>query len=130
MALEGMGKPLDALNAYQVAITADVGASEVITRKSAIRVMEIIKADPEVQHAITVWGTEDEKKNSKGYNLLREAGAMAVLFGMALGGGEPLPGSLKSLIQYAPEVLEVGAEQPEEEPDEKDGKEEEKKAEE
>ncbi len=127
MALEGMGKPLDALNGYQIAMTADAGASEVITRKSAIRVMEIIKADPEVQHAINVWGTEDEQKGSKGYALLQEAGAMTVLYDMALGGGEPLPSSLRDLAKYAPEVLSVGAEAPDEDADEK--KDEEKKEE-
>lgn len=120
LALEGLNKPMDALNAFQVAITADAGASEVITRKSAIRVMEILKADPEVQHAIKVWGTEDEKKASKGYALLQEAGAMAVLYEMAVGGGEPLPGSLKSLLTYAPEVLSVGAEAPDENADDKE----------
>ena len=120
LALEGLKKPMDALNAYQTAITADVGASEVLTRKSALRVMEILKADEEVQHAIKVWGTEDEKKGTRGYNLLREAGAMAVLYDMSLGGGEPLATSLKSLAQYAPEVLSVGAEAPDEDPDAKE----------
>lgn len=124
MALEGLNKPMDALNAFQIAITADAGASEVITRKSAIRVMEIIKADPEVQHAIKVWGTEDEKKTSRGYTMLHEAGAMAVLFEMALGGGEPLPGSLKTLVQYAPKVLDVGAEAPDEKGENEEKKEE------
>lgn len=126
MALEGMKKPLEALNAYQIAITADAGSSEVITRKSAIRVMEIIKEDPEVKHAISVWGTEDEKKASKGYSLLREAGAMAVLYEMALGGGEPLPTSLKTLVKYAPEVLEVGSEAPDEDAGEKEDEKKEK----
>jgi hypothetical protein len=128
MAFEGLNKPMEALNAYQIATTADAGASEVLARKSAIRIMEILKANPEVQHAIKVWGSQDEKKNSQGYSLLQEAGAVAVLYEMALGGGDPLPGSLKTLLQYAPKVLEIGADAPDDGEEEKESdKKEEKK---
>lgn len=100
LALEGLERPMDALFAFQTAMTADAGASEEIARLSALRVLSIFKADPEVQNAIKLWGTPDENKNSKGYSNLLEAAAVAGLFELSLGGGAPLPSEFKTLLQY------------------------------
>jgi tetratricopeptide (TPR) repeat protein len=104
MALEGLGKPKEALLPYHTAMTADAGASAMIARAAALRVMEIHKADPDVQQAIKVSGTPDEKKSGEGYFNLREAAAVASLYEIALGAGEPLPASLKSFLNFLPET--------------------------
>lgn len=104
LALEGLDRKQEALFAYNTAMTADAAASESIARKSAIRVLEIHKADPDVQQAIKVWGTADEKKGTRGYLHLVEAGAVASIYEIALGAGEPLPTSLKSFLTYKPEA--------------------------
>ena len=104
LALEGLNRPDDALFAYHTAMTADAGATEELARQAALRILAIHKADAEVQHAIKVWGTEDERPNSRGYSHLTEAGAVAALFEMSLGAGTPLPSELKSFLKYKPKV--------------------------
>ncbi len=104
LALEGLNKPEEALIAYSTAMTADTGASEEIARQSALRVLAIHKANPEVQNAIKVWGTENENKNSKGYSDLLEAAAVASLFELTLGSGTPLPSDYKTFLKYKPKT--------------------------
>lgn len=100
LALEGLNRPADALVAYATAMTADSGASEEIVRQATLRVLAIHKADPEVQNAIKVWGTDDENKNGKGYTNLIEAAAVAALFELSLGAGTPLPAIYKTFLKY------------------------------
>lgn len=100
LALEGKSLPNEALFAYEIAITADGGASEEIARQAALRVLAIHYADPAVQAAIKVWGTNDENKNNKGYADLTEAAGLAELFEMSLGAGTPLPPEYKELLKY------------------------------
>ena len=100
LALEGLGRPAEALVAFSTAMTADAGASEEIARLAALRVLAIHKANPEVQTAIKVWGTADENKNSKGYSDLLEAASVAELFELSLGAGTPLPSDLKVFLKY------------------------------
>ena len=100
LALEGLNRPADALFAYATAMTADSGASEEIVRQATLRVLAIHKADPEVQNAIKVWGTDDENKNGKGYTNLIEAAAVAALFELSLGAGTPLPAIYKTFLKY------------------------------
>lgn len=103
LALEELGRPVEAINAYQTALVADSGASEEITRKAAERILSILSKDPDVQRAIKDWGTPLENKNSPGYPKLLEASAMALLYEkLALGGGSPLPAEFKDLKQYRP----------------------------
>jgi len=99
-ALEGLQRPKEALFAYDVAMTADAAASEVVARKAALRVLAIHSADPAVQAAIKLWGTKDEKKNGAGYMDLLEAAGVAELFEMSLGAGTPLPLEFKDLLKY------------------------------
>jgi hypothetical protein len=100
LALEGLGKPSAALNAYNIAITADSGASEDITRLATLNILRIHKADPGVQLAIKLWGTPDQNKNAQGYVRLLEAASVAKLYQMMLGAGTPLPAEYKALLKY------------------------------
>lgn len=109
LALEGLGRPAEALGAYATAMTADAAATEEIAREAALRTLAIHKADPLVQQAIKVWGTKDENKNSPGYAHLTEAGAVASLFELTLGAGKPLPDEYKTLLKYKPKVEDVVA---------------------
>lgn len=102
LALEGQDRSEEALLAYETAMTADGGASEVIARQAALRVLAIHHADPAVQGAIKVWGTKDENKNSKAYADLTEAAGLAELFEMSLGAGTPLPPEYKEFLKYKP----------------------------
>jgi len=100
LAHEQAGRLDEALTSYQVAMVADAGASEDVARLSALQIMKIIKANPEVQTAIELWGGPKEKKSGIGYNRLIEAGAVARLYELSLGGGKPLPSEFKDLVKY------------------------------
>ncbi len=88
LALEGLGKPDEALIFYQTAITADAGASEEITREAALRILAIYQADPEVQAAIRRRG---DVEPAGGQMKLAQAEAVAALFELSLGEGSSLP---------------------------------------
>lgn len=92
LALEGLGRPDEALFSYQTAITADAGASEEITRKAALRILAIYHADPEVKAAIKL---RSESPPAGGLMKLAQAEAVAALFELTLGGGAPLPKEFK-----------------------------------
>ena len=120
LALEGLKKPTAALNAYNIALTADSGASEELTRQAALNILRIHKADPGVQLAIKLWGTDDENKSSSGRTRLLEASAVAHLFEKFLSGGTPLPAEYKGLLRYKDEDEKgVDAKAPEKKEDDK-----------
>jgi len=100
LALEKLKRGREALIEYNIAMTADAGASEEITRDAALNSLGIYRDDEEVQLAITNWGTEDENKSSGGYTRLLEAGALARLYNLTLGTGKALPADLKKLTDY------------------------------
>ena len=100
LALEHLGRPIEALMAYNTAMTADAGASEEIARQAALGVMRIHRADPEVMAAIAAWDTPDEKRDSSGFFRLREAASIAGLFELSLGAGMPLPAEFKAFRKY------------------------------
>jgi hypothetical protein len=100
LALEGQQKPLAAIDAYNIAMTADTGTSEVITRKAAENALRLYTEDPEVQKAMRLWGTPDEKKNSFGALRLEEAASLAGLYELTLGDGKPLAEESKALLKY------------------------------
>ena len=103
LALEGLKKPNEALNAYSTAITADSGASEEIARQASLNCLRILKADPEVQKAIRLWGTVDEVKTSSGRVRLLEASAMAHVYKKFFSLGSPLPPEYLDLLKYKEE---------------------------
>ena len=104
LALDAEGEIYPAINAYNIAMTADTGASEDLTRKAALNSMALYKKDPEVQSAIKLWGTKDENPNSAGQQRLFEAAALAELYELSLGGGTPLPAEHKDLLKYVAKV--------------------------
>lgn len=104
-AYEALKQPSKSLNAYNMAMVADIGSTEEIAEQSALGVLRVHKASPAVQLAIKLWGTEDENKNSTGYLHLREAGAVAALYEFTLGNGKKLPGDLASFLKYKPDVV-------------------------
>ncbi|MEM1084245.1 MAG: hypothetical protein AAGI48_08990 [Verrucomicrobiota bacterium] len=102
LALEGQNRPIPAINAYNIAMTADTGASEILTLKAAENALRLYQQDPLVQQAIRLWGTPEEDADSAGALRLAEAASLAALYQLTLGGGNPLPEESKDLIKYLP----------------------------
>ena len=102
LALEGQKKPIPAINAYNIGMTADTGASEVITNESALNALRLYTQDESVQLAIKLHGTPDEDDQSSGALRLAEAASLASLYQLTLGGGKALPGEYKDLLKYKP----------------------------
>ena len=97
-ALENLGRLSEALDAYHIAMTADGGASEEITREAALGVLRIQRADPEVQAALT--GPAAASRESRGFPRVKEAAAIAFLFEFTLGAGMPLPQEFKDFLKH------------------------------
>ncbi len=91
LAHEALGRSEEALVSYQIALTADAGASEEVVRPAALRILAIHQADGEVQEALKLRGTKDEDKKSPAVVKLAEAAAVARLFQLSLGGEMRLP---------------------------------------
>lgn len=91
LALEAIGKPIEALIAFNGAFTADYTASSELAQTALLNCLRIIKGHEEVALAISLWGSEDEDPNSTGYLLLQEGVALCDLWKAALGGGKALP---------------------------------------
>ncbi|MGB6223720.1 hypothetical protein [Haloferula sp.] len=104
LALEGQQRTIDAINAYNIAMTADTASSEVIARQAAENALRLYAADPAVQQAIRLWGTPDEEPDSLGSLRLTEAASLAALYQLTLGGGKALPEESKALLKYLPET--------------------------
>lgn len=98
MALENLGRRFDALNAYNIAMTADAGASEEVARDAALGVLRIHRGDPDVRDALAKQGTPEENPDSAGSIRLREAAAVAALFELSLGAGAPLPTDFREFL--------------------------------
>jgi hypothetical protein len=104
LALDSQDKIIPAINAYNIALTADTGASEDLTRTAAANALRLYLKDPGVQTAIKLWGSKDENPNTSGHQMLVEAGALAGLYELSLGGGTPLPAEAKDLLKYKPQA--------------------------
>lgn len=103
LALEGQQKVFPAINAYNIAMTADTGTSETLTQKAAENALRLYGTDPAVQQAIRLYGTPDEEPESLGSQRLEEAASLAALYEMTLGGGKPLTEEAKDFLKYLPE---------------------------
>lgn len=73
----------NALNAYNMTLSADFTASIELVVAAASNALRIYSADPEVKLAIKLWGSEDENQNSAGYQRLMEANALVKLYNQA-----------------------------------------------
>jgi len=100
LALDNLGRGREAVIEYNVAMTADSGASEILTQQAGLKALGVYQKDPEVQVSIQNWGTKDENKNSTGYTRLTEAAALAVFYEKYLNLGKPLPAELKAFTKY------------------------------
>jgi len=100
LALDNLGRGREAVIEYSIAMTADSGASEILTQQASLKALGVYQKDPEVQVAIQNWGTKDENKNSTGYTRLTEAAALAVFYEKYLNLGKPLPAELKAFTKY------------------------------
>ena len=100
LAYEGTKQPTKALNSYNGAFVADFSASEVITRKSALSCLRILKSHEDVLLAMKLFGTEEYSENSNGAFLIREGIALVKLWDKSLGGGAKLPDEYKIFLKY------------------------------
>ena len=96
LALENLGHPAGALDAYSMAMTADAGASEEIARQAALHALRLHHADPDVQAALA--GGAAPKQDSLGFPRLKEAAALARLFESTLGAGTALPQEFRGFL--------------------------------
>jgi hypothetical protein len=112
LALEGLEKPVKALNAYATTIVSDYGASQELVRKAALNSLRIYSNDEQVQLAMRLVGTEDENKNSTGHFRMLEAGALAKTYKTILGAGKGLPTEYKKFLKYAPKGQSTAIEAP------------------
>lgn len=120
-ALEGLDRPYqEVLQAYQTAIVADAGASEVVTRDAALRSLEILHRDQELKDAIKAYEASDGEDLIKGYTKVLEGAGLASMFELQLGAGEPLPGKYRYLLKYKQNREEGGEEERKEEPEAKE----------
>ena len=99
LALENLQRPDEALISYNIAITADAGASEEITRQAALRILGIYQRDPEVLAAINSRKSGKEIVPTKAAGKLAAAEAMANLFQSSLGAGTPLPLGFRDFLR-------------------------------
>jgi tetratricopeptide (TPR) repeat protein len=97
LALEALGRPDEALDAYNTSLVADVGASEEIARKSALAILRLHLADPAVKEALKQPAPTTEP--TSGQTRLAEARAVAKLFELSLGAGDPLPEEFRMFLQ-------------------------------
>lgn len=103
LALEGLNKPADALNAFAEALTADFTKSEEISRGAVHAALRVYGSLPEVREAQDSWGTEDENPQSNGYKMLIEANSLARLYESAgLGAGVKLPAKQAAFLDFTP----------------------------
>ena len=100
LALENLARPLEALIAHNIAMTADAGASEEIAREAALGVLRIHRADPDVQSALAATDPPGLDLESPEYFRLKEAAAVAFLFELTLGAGTPLPTEFREFLRH------------------------------
>lgn len=98
LALENLGRPAGALDAYSIAMTADAGASEEVAREAVLNVLRIYHSDPEVQAALA--GGAEARQDSLGLLRLKEAAALARLFEATLGAGTALPQEFRGFLNH------------------------------
>lgn len=99
LALENLERPDEALISYNIAMTADAGASEEITRQAVLRVLGIYHRDPEVRSALKIPENGKEVVPLNAAGKLAAAKAMAHQFQRSLGAGIPLPVEFRHFLK-------------------------------
>ena len=99
LALENLGRHDEALISFNVAITADAGASEEITRQAALRILGIYHQDPDIGLAMKLRKSGQDVVSPKTARKLAAAEAMANLFRLCLGAGASLPAEFQVFLK-------------------------------
>lgn len=102
LALEGMGRPVEALNAYNTAFIADLAASEIITKQAALSSLRILADHEAVKLTMSLYKTEDYSDNSRGAFLIKEGTALLTLWDKVLGAGQKVPERYKVFLKFPP----------------------------
>lgn len=121
-ALEGLKRPPhEILLAYQTALTADAGNSEIIARDAALRSLAILDKDQEMKDAIRTFDESDGQEMIRGFTKAMEAAGLCQMFQIQLGAGEPLPAKYRYFLKYTPDIVQKAAEGGGGEEEKKDG---------
>jgi len=90
-----------ALNAFNMALTADFTASSEIVIEAASHALQLYADDDLVKLAMKHWGTPKQKKGSVGYQRLKEANALAKLYVVAgFDGMKPMSPEHKAFLKF------------------------------
>lgn len=106
LALENLAKEnprllTSALNAYNMAMTADFSASTELVVAAASNSLRIYANDPEIKLAMKLWGTDDEDANGGGHQRLLEANKLVKLYKLAgLDKVTPLKAEFRAFEKY------------------------------
>jgi len=101
LAKKDPSKEVAALNAFNMALSADFTASTEIVLAAATHALEIYASDEGVKLAMKLWGTKDEKKSSVGYQRLKEANSLAKLYVLAgFDSVKPMTPAYKAFLKY------------------------------
>jgi hypothetical protein len=68
--------------------------------------LSIYSKNPDVQAAMSAWGTDQEKKGSVGYNKLLEAGALARIYNNCFSSSKELPSEYKKFMDFKEKATE------------------------
>ena len=95
------GQVDQALDNYALAMVADYGASSNVVKMAYENSLALLKADPEVQTAMKVYGTPDERAGSLGHRKLLQAGSLVKLYELNFGQKDPIKDEFKVFEKYA-----------------------------
>ena len=101
LALEGLGKASEALLCYHLAVTTGSGSAEEIARDAALRMMEIVRRDPDLDKALAKHTAASDLPQAV-RDKLAEMAALVRLFQNSLSCGMPLPEPYKVFIADEP----------------------------
>ena len=99
LALENLGRQDEALISFNIAITADAGASEEIARQAALRILGIYRRDPDVGMAMKLRECGNEIIPPRAARKIAAAEAIANLFRLSLGSGASLPTEFRVFLK-------------------------------
>jgi len=119
MAQKDPNRTIDALNAYSRAMIADGTTSIEMVLEAANNALRIYANDPGVKLAVKLWKTEDENRNTVGYQRLMEAASLVSFYQQAgFDQLKPLEPECQKFLNYSPPKTETAALKVEEKPKE------------
>lgn len=100
LALDKQERPIEALDAYNFAMTADTGASEILASQAALNALAIYENDELVKEALSEGGETDENKGTARVARLQEAAATAALYQLNFPHQDPLPAEYEVFLKH------------------------------